>query len=300
MKQQYFFILANLIAAISFNTLAQQPAFLTQEIRVEQLSSGLYLLYGNGPNSNVGLSIGEDGAFVIDDQLKPMTDKLLSAIREITDAPVRFVVNTHVHRDHIGANGRFREAGAVIISHDNVYRRLSDDRDVPANDLPVLTFSDTTTLSLNGDTIHVFWPGPAHTDGDSVIWFQKANVMFVGDLFFNHRFPFIDKVNGGSLDGLISNAEKLISMIDDKTILVPGHHKPGRKKDIILFRDMLLRTSGEIKNLIAGGKTIEDVMRAKPFSDLYDSWQTRFMTAERYIQILYDQLTIKNTAENNK
>ena len=296
-KQQFslYYFGMNILLALSSSVQAQQqPDFVTQEIKSEQLSTDLYLLYGNGPNSNVGLSIGEDGIFVIDDQLKPMANKLLATIGQISDAPIRFVINTHAHRDHIGSNGRFRRDGAIIFSHDNVRRRLSDDQTVPSDDLPVITFNSTTTLYLNGDNIHIFWLGPGHTDGDSVIWFQKANVMFVGDLFFNHRFPFVDTANGGSLKGLINNAEKLIHMMNDRTILVPGHHKPGTKEDIMLFKNMLIRTSGEIRDLIAEGKTIEDTIKTKPFADLYETWQTGFMTAERFIRILYQELTKEN------
>ncbi len=269
----------------------RQPDYVNQDIRVEELAKNLYVIYGTGPNSNVGLFTGEEGALLIDTQLETMSDTLLAVIRNITDAPIRYIINTHIHLDHVQGNARFRTDNVAIIAHRNVHHRLSRaESDIPSSVLPVMTYDDTATVYLNGEEISISWPGPAHTDGDSVIYFHNANVVFTGDLFFKHRFPFIDRVNGGSLAGLIQNADTLINRTDDSTVFVPGHHQPGGRADLIMFRDMLLRTRDETVELIEQGKTVDEIIATGPFADLYEGWQTPFMPAERYIRILFQEL----------
>lgn len=269
-----------------------RPAYLDAEIRVEQLGEGMYLLFGNGPNGNTGLSVGEDGAFLIDSQLASMSEKLLSTVKNITDAPINVIINTHVHRDHIEGNSGFRQAyDAVVIAHNNVHQRLrASATAVDPAVLPDLSYQGSMTLYLNGQEVRIFRPGPSHTDGDSVIHFTGANVMFVGDIFFNHRFPFIDRGNGGSLAGMISNVELLLDMGDEQTVFVPGHHPPATKDELFGVREMLIRTRDEVASLIAAGNSPEEVIAARPFADLYEGWQTGFMPAERYIRILYEEL----------
>lgn len=279
---------------------AQQPDFANAEIKWEKLKQGLYVLYGVGPNSNVGLSVGEDGAFIIDAQFSATSDNLVKTIREITDKPIRFVINTHYHRDHNEGNRYFRQAGAMILAHNNVRSRLqgksiggtrANISPAPAEELPFITFDETTTMYLNGEEVHLFWTGRAHTDGDIIVYFRQSNVMYSGDVFFNHRFPYIDHAGGGSLSGLLANAEKLIGLIDNDTLLVPGHHKPGNKADLQLFYDTVTRTEREIRALIEAGQSIDDILAAKPFADLYQSWGTNFMTPERYIRILHSDIS---------
>lgn len=269
-----------------------RPAYLDAEIRIEQLADGLYLLFGNGPNGNTGLSVGEDGAFLIDSQLASMSEKLLATVKNITDAPINVIINTHVHRDHIEGNSGFRQAyDAVVVAHNNVHERLRVSATaVDPAVLPDLTYQDSMTLYLNGQQLRIFSPGPSHTDGDSVVHFTDANVMFVGDIFFNHRFPFIDRANGGSLAGMISNVELLLEQGDEQTVFVPGHHPPATKEELFQVREMLIRTRDEVAGLIAAGNSAEEVIAAQPFADLYEGWQTGFMPAERYIRILYQEL----------
>jgi len=268
-----------------------QPEYAKLDVRVEELADNLRVIYGNGPNSNVGLFYGEDGALLIDTQLEPMSDKLLAIIRDITDAPIRYIINTHVHRDHLQGNARLGSEDTTIIGHNNLYQRLvASGADTPAGMLPIMTYDDTASVYLNGEKITISWPGPAHTDGDSLVRFHGANVVFTGDLFFRHRFPFIDRANGGSLAGLISHTDRLIDLADEKTIFVPGHHQTGSRDDLVMFRDMLIRTRDEIAALADREKTVDEIIAARPFADLYDEWQTPFMPAERYIRILFEEL----------
>jgi glyoxylase-like metal-dependent hydrolase (beta-lactamase superfamily II) len=188
---------------------AAQGDFSAVEIKAEKVADGLYALTGRG--GNLGLSVGEDGAYLIDDQYAPLTGKILAAVKELTPEPVRFVVNTHYHGDHTGGNENMGEAGALLVAHENVRARMAAgtfmkafNRQVepaPAGALPVVTFTDAVTFHWNGEEIRVFFVGPAHTDGDSIIHFVKADVFHMGDTLFNGMYPFIDVSGGGRLEG---------------------------------------------------------------------------------------------------
>ncbi|MBT8487910.1 MAG: MBL fold metallo-hydrolase, partial [Gemmatimonadetes bacterium] len=179
------------------------------QIRTQQVADGVYMLMGQG--GNIGVSVGDDGVFIIDDQFAPLTDKILAAIAAITDEPVRFVFNTHWHGDHTGGNENMGEAGALIVAHDNVRERMSTEQVLerigrpvsttpasPAGALPVITFSEDVSFHINGGQLHAFHVSNAHTDGDAIVHFVSANVVHMGDTFFRDRFPFIDTASGGS------------------------------------------------------------------------------------------------------
>lgn len=219
------------------------------EIRTVPVAAGIYMLVGEG--GNIGLSVGEDGAFIVDDQFAPLTDKINAAIAAVTDQPVEFVVNTHWHPDHTGGNEHYGEAGALVVAHDNVRTRMAVEQYIEAFDsrtppaplgaLPVVTFSDEVNFFWNGDHIHVFHVNPAHTDGDSFVHWMGANVIHAGDVFrtSNTGYPFIDTSTGGRVDGVIAAANILISMSNSETKIIPGHGDLADVNAVIQYRDML-------------------------------------------------------------
>ena len=260
-----------------------------------ELEPGLYLLEGVGgfAGGNIGLLTGEDGTFLIDDGLPPLTGKLLAAIGEITDDDVDYLVNTHVHGDHIGGNEAFGKAEATIVAHENLRRRMVEDGvrtatgtgPPPEDALPVLTFADSVTLHLNDRSAHVFHVAAAHTDGDAIIHFREDDVVHMGDVMFNRIFPFIDLDSGGSVDGFIAAQEKVLAMMGDDTRLIPGHGPLAGKQDLAASIDMLKDGRAKVGALVAAGKSDDEILAADPLAD-YDSWGWQFITTERMTRTL--------------
>ena len=266
-----------------------------------ELAPGLYMLEGVGgfTGGNLGLLIGEDGVVLIDDGLPPLTDKLLAAIGELTEDPVEFLINTHVHGDHIGGNEAFGKNGATIVAHDNLrHRLLSDGITTPAGDvpapedaLPVVTFSDSVTFHLNGHEAFVFHVERAHTDGDAVIHFRTANVIHAGDLMFNGMFPFIDLDSGGSVDGYIAGQERLLALTDERTKIIPGHGPLADHKDLKAAVEMLKDSYARVRNLVEAGQAEEEILAANPLADYDEDWSWSFITTERMTKTLIRALT---------
>ncbi len=249
------------------------------EITVTEVAHGVYMLEGAG--GNIGLSIGNDGAFVIDDQFAPLTEKIKRAIGALTDREVRFVLNTHWHGDHTGGNEHFGEGGAYIVAHDNVYRRMNPEafgevvgnsRQAPDAALPVMTFSEELTFHWNGDDIEVVHVPHAHTDGDVVVFFRSANVVHMGDTFFNQRYPFIDVDSGGGINGMIHAAEKVLAMVSSDTRIIPGHGPLGGPDDLRAYRDMLIGVRDRIQTMVNEGKTLDEVIAAGPTAAFDADW----------------------------
>ena len=257
-----------------------------QDVQVEtiEVAPGLYMLVGRG--GNVGVSVGEDGVFLVDDQYAPLTEKILAAIRELSDQPVRFVINTHWHGDHTGGNENLGQAGAIIVAHDNVRKRLSTaqvlevfDAEYPARPkvaLPVITFSEALTFHLNGYELHAFHVENAHTDGDAIIVFRDANVVHMGDTYFNGRYPFIDVEHGGTIDGMIAAANLVLGMVDDDTKIIPGHGPLSNKVELTAYRDMLVGVRERVLAEIESGKTLDDAVTANPTAEFDAEWGQRF------------------------
>lgn len=278
---------------------------LGQETEVTLASSevapGIYMLQGQGgfAGGNLGLLTGDDGVVLIDDGLEPLSDMTLAAVRDVSDRPVDFVINTHAHGDHVGGNEAFFEAGATIIGHDNLRRRLVDqgsgDPDggtpPPAASLPQITFDKSMTFHLNGHEAFVFHVAAAHTDGDSVIFFREENVIHTGDVLFNGMFPFIDLDSGGSLEGYLAAQEDILSLAGPETRIIPGHGPLANKADLEAAHGMLIDARDRLKRLIDGGKTIDEILAANPLAPYHDQWSWDFITTERMTRTIHRALT---------
>jgi len=282
--------LIGLLSILGVNPVLAQD----QEISFQstEVTPGLYMIEGVGgfTGGNLGLLVGEEGVALIDDGLPPLTGKLLAAIAEITDDPVEFLINTHVHGDHIGGNEAFGEKGATIVAHDNLRRRLIADgvsdatgAKVPAPEgaLPVVTFSDSVTFHLNGHEAFVFHVEKAHTDGDAVIQFRNANVIHAGDVLFNGLFPFIDLDSGGSVDGYIAAQKEILARADDETKIIPGHGPLANRKDLETAVAMLEDAYARVRALVDAGQTQEQILAANPLADYHEDWNWGFITTER-------------------
>ena len=278
---------------------AAQRNFDNVKIEAIPVTDRIFMLTGSG--GNIGLSVGDDAAFVIDDQYAPLTEKIKAAIAEKTDQPVRFVINTHWHGDHTGGNEKMGQGGAIIVAHENVRKRMSSEQFIAAFDtrvpaapaiaLPVVTFEDSVTFHWNGDDIHVFHVAPGHTDGDSIIHFQKANVIHMGDTLFNGYYPFIDASSGGNIDGMIAAEEHVLALADDKTKIIPGHGPLADKAQLQANHDMLVTARDRIHKLMAAGKSRDEVVAAKPTADLDEEWGDGFLKPDLWVGIVYDGMT---------
>lgn len=277
----------------------QQQDFSKVEIKPARLADGLYMLTGAG--GNIGLSVGEDAAFLVDDQYAPLTEKIKAAIAAISDKPVRFVLNTHWHFDHTGGNENLGQAGALIVAHDNVRKRMSVEQFMrelqmkippsPKAALPVVTFSDMATFHLNGEEIHALHVPPAHTDGDTIVLFRKANVVHMGDLFFNGFYPFIDLSSGGTVDGVIGGVEKALGMSDASTKFIPGHGPLADRKALETYLSVLRTARDRVRKLVDAGRSADEVVAAKPLAEFDATWGKGFMTTEQFLRILHANLS---------
>lgn len=283
--------------ALAPGAFAQQN-FDNVQIEVIDVADNVYMLVGSG--GNIGVSAGDDGVFIIDDQYAPLTDKIKAAIATKSDQPIRFVVNTHWHGDHTGGNENMGEAGAVLVAHENVRKRMSVDQfleafgnTVPASPpgaLPVITFTDAITFHWNGDDLYVFHVEPAHTDGDAIIHFKEANAFHMGDTYFNGFYPFIDVSSGGAIDGMVAAADRVLALADDATKIIPGHGPLSNKAELQAYRDMLATARDRIHALISEGKSQEEVVAAKPTSDLDAEWGDGFMQPDQWVGLVYQSM----------
>ncbi len=277
-----------------------QSDFDEVKIATVDVAPGIHMLQGAG--GNIGVSSGPDGVVMIDDQFAPLTEKIMAAVGEISDQPVRFLINTHWHSDHSGGNENIGKAGTLIVAHENVRKRMStgglveffgsDNPPAPAAALPVVTFDQTVTFHLNGEEVHAFHVSPAHTDGDAVIHFRNANVVHMGDLFFSGMYPFIDYSSGGSVDGMIAAADKILAMIDDETKIIPGHGPLSKRSDLAAFRDMLQGVRDVVAPMVKEGKSEEEVIAAKPTAAFDETWAKGFIPGDGFAKIVYN--TLKN------
>jgi glyoxylase-like metal-dependent hydrolase (beta-lactamase superfamily II) len=291
-------ILAVCAAAVVALPAFAQDDFSKVEIQTEKLSDNVYMMTGSG--GNLGVSVGEDGVFLIDDQFAPLTPKIQAAIAKLSAKSVRFILNTHWHFDHTGGNENLGKAGAIIIAQENVRKRLSREGFIaflgmktqpsPAIALPIVTFTTDVRFHLNGDDIRAFHAPNAHTDGDSVVHFVKANVVHAGDTFFNGLYPFIDTSSGGSVAGVLRAADRILAMAGDKTKIIPGHGPLAAKADLKAYRDMLAAVSGNIAGQIKQGKKLEEVVASKPSARFDAKWGKGFLAPDKFVEMLYGNL----------
>lgn len=292
-------VLAGLVLAAPAH--AQQD-FSAVEIQTQEVAPGVYMLIGSG--GNIGVSVGEDGAFLIDDQYAPLTDKVLAAIRQITPDPVRFVFNTHWHQDHTGGNENLGGTGAVIVAHENVRARMSVDQVLvrigrpeattpaaPLVALPVITFTEDVTFHLNGDELHAFHVENAHTDGDAIMHFRGANVVHMGDTYVRYGFPFIDTATGGSIDGMIAAVDATLERIDSSTKVIPGHGELATRTDLAAFGDALRSMRKAVADLVLEGHPIDHILEFRPLQAQAQAWGQDRAAEDTFVETIYAGLT---------
>ncbi len=270
------------------------------EIGTEAVRDGVQVLTGAG--GNIGLVVGERGAFLVDDQYAPLTERIQAAVSEITDRPIRFVLNTHWHGDHTGGNENLADDGALVIAHDNVRKRMSEgqfmaffEREVPpapADALPVVTFNDEIRFHLGGHTVHAIHVPGAHTDGDAIVHLVEADVIHAGDIVFYGMYPFIDYGSGGSLGGMIEAVDVILDLAGDETAVIAGHGGPLIDREQLAgYRDLLADVHRELIEMIVDGATLEEVLAAGITADYDDAWGGGFIDPDTWVEMNYVGMT---------
>ncbi len=289
---KWFFTVASLLIASA----APAQDFSKVEIRAERLSETTYMLVGAG--GNIGLSVGEDAVFVIDDQFAPLAARIKAAIARITPKPVQFVLNTHFHFDHTGGNEAFGKDGALIVAHDNVRRRMSRDQLIsfvtssspqpasPKVALPVITVASELTFHMNGEEVHAFHVPRAHTDGDLIVHFRKSDVVHMGDVYFNGTYPFIDVSSGGSADGVVAAVDRVLALATEQTKIIPGHGPLATRADLLAYRQLLATVVQRIRDLRKAGKSDDEIRSAKPAADFDARYGNGFIKPEAFVQMM--------------
>ncbi|HXR14698.1 MAG TPA: MBL fold metallo-hydrolase [Terriglobales bacterium] len=304
MRQMW--ISALVLVFLSCLAAAQDQDFSKVQMKVTKVSGSVYMLEGAG--GNIGASVGEDGIVIVDDQYAPLADKIKAALKGITDEPVRFVINTHYHGDHTGGNAIFQQT-APIIAQDNVRKRLQDGGPAgnlggvtfdtnpqPKAALPIITFDHDVTVHLNGEDIRALHFPSGHTDGDSVIFFPKSNVVHMGDDFVTYGFPFVDLAAGGSVEGMIAATEQIVSELPADVKVIPGHGPVSNLDDVRRFTTMLTETRAVVEKGIQQGKSIEQLKQENVLAP-WQKWSGDFITSEQWLVTLYNDLTGKKTGD---
>lgn len=276
---------------------ANEAAAPKQDITTQDLGGGFYMLLG--PGGNIGVSVGDDGVFVIDDKFARFSDQIIGQIRAITDMPIRYVINTHYHGDHSGANAEMKDTGAVIVAHENVRKRMGMSfenkvfgRTVQATDAklwPDVTYSENATFHFNSQTVHAIHTPGAHTDGDSILYFEEANILHMGDNFFLGMFPYIDVDGGGSLAGMIAAHEKALELVNDDSKIIPGHGPLAVKSDLIKAQDMLKIIEKRVKQQIDEGATLENILAKDILADYAE--YASFIDKDNMVKIAYRSIS---------
>jgi len=294
--KKFLLLTISLLFAISAHA---QTDFSKVEIKATKVAGNVYMLEGAG--GNIGVSVGDDGLLIVDDQFAPLADKIRAALKGIADKKLRFILNTHWHGDHTGGNVVFGNE-ATIIAHDNVRKRLSTEQKSivfnnttppsPKEALPVITFNDSLSVHFNGEDIRVIHFPHGHTDGDSVIFFSTSNVVHLGDDFFAGRFPFVDLESGGSVEGLVENIGQLVAKIPPGAKLIPGHGPLSTLDDLKSYHRMLQQTTDIVRQKIAAGKTLDQI-KTEGLPAEWAPWGTGFIKTDRWLQTIYTSLTMK-------
>ena len=284
--------------SLPFRVHAQRD-FSQVQMKTTKVAGNVYMLEGAG--GNIGVSVGDDGILIVDDQFAPLADKIRAALKGIGDKKLRFILNTHWHGDHTGGNVVFGPE-APIIAHDNVRKRMATEQKSeffksttpasPKEALPVITFDQNLSVHFNGEEIRAIHFPHGHTDGDSVVFFTSSNVVHLGDDFFAGRFPFVDLESGGSVEGLTKNIGEIIGKIPAGAKLIPGHGPISTIDDLKTYHSMLLKTTEIVRQKIAAGKTL-DQMKSEGLPDEWKSWGTGFIKTDLWLEIVFKSLTTK-------
>ena len=276
----------------------QLPDLEKVQIQTVPVAPGLAMLIGQG--GNIAVSTGADGPVLVDDQFAPLIPKIEAAVRALQDAPIRFVINTHWHFDHTGGNEPLGKTGALIVAHHNVRQRMSTkqfmaamQREVPPSPpaaLPVVTFGEGVTLHWNGEQIEVQHVDPAHTDGDSLVWFRRANAVHTGDTFVNGTYPFVDTSSGGAFEGLIASGRRVLAGCEANTKIIPGHGPLATPADLRAFVEMLETVRKRVGAARAAGTKLEAFLASKPLADLDAKWASGFIKGDAFARTVWEQL----------
>ena len=275
---------------------AQNIDFGKIEVQTVKVADGLYVLMGGAAQGNIVVSTGSDGILLIDSMYAPMHQKIMDALAKISSQPVRYLVNTHLHGDHTAGNEAMAKLGAVIISHENMRKRMAEQPNnaAPPAGLPVVTYTDSMTLHFNGEEIYIYHPAPAHTDGDSIIYFRHANVMHVGDVPASLRYPNIGVNEGGTVDGMIAAARQVMKIANADTKIIPGHLGPVVGfKEIQQQLEMFAAVRDRVSTAIRAGKTVEQVVASKPTADFDQGRMGGAITPDRFVTLVYTDLARK-------
>ena len=286
-----------LITLTSTLIISSQALFAFEDVKVTstEVTKNIHMLVGQG--GNVGVFIGKDGTFVIDDQFAQLSEKIMAEIKKIGGDAPKFLLNTHFHGDHSGGNENFGKKGAMIVSHINVRKRLIDGSAIkefgmlappaPSEALPIMTFDSQMHFHINGDDIAAVHAPNAHTDGDSFIHFKNANVIHAGDIFFNGFYPFIDSSHGGSVKGMISAANAILALSNDETKIIPGHGPLANKSDLEAYKNMLETAEASLSPLKSQGLTKEQVTAKKPLQAIDKEWADGMFSSDKWIDVIY-------------
>ena len=295
--KKFLLLIVSLLFAVSVSA---QTDFSKVQMKATKVAGNVYMLEGAG--GNIGVSVGDDGLLIVDDQFAPLADKIRAALKGIADKKLHFILNTHWHGDHTGGNVAFGPE-ATIIAHDNVRKRLATEQKStvfntttppsPKEALPVITFDQTLTVHFNGEDIKAIHYPRGHTDGDSVIFFSASNVVHLGDDFFAGRFPFVDLESGGSVEGLVKNIGELITKIPADAKLIPGHGPISTLDDLKSYHRMLQQTTGIVRGKIKAGKTLDQI-KTEGLPAEWAPWGSGFIKTDRWVETIYKSLTAKN------
>lgn len=299
----FLFIGSSLIYTSGF-VLAQQNQFTGVELTIEHVAGNVYMVQRPGGGGNIGVQVGPDGVLLVDSLFAPLSDKLVAAVREVSDSDIRFLINTHIHGDHVGGNENLAELGVLIFAHDNTRLRFLEEKShfprrggsfapqQPEGARPVVTYNDAISFHLNGEEVRAFLAPPSHTDGDTFVYFPESDVLHLGDVFRTTSYPIIDLYNGGTLRGTIAALDLAIEMAGPDTKVIPGHGLSivGRE-EMQEFLDMILDVRDQVYAMITDGMHLEEVMAANPTA-VYDAkWgQEAGWTAVDFVPVVYYEL----------
>jgi len=268
----------------------------------EKLGENLYFITTNA-GGNLCIYVGEDGIYLVDSDYEQLFEKVKAAIDKVSDKPVKYLINTHWHFDHVGGNVKFKESGAVIIAHTNVRKRMATEQTIgilntkvpasPKKALPMITYDKSVTFHENGQEIKVFHIADAHTDGDSVIHFKDANVIHMGDIFFNPGYPFVDVTNGGSINGMITAVEDILMICDDKTKIIPGHGPIGDKASLEAYWIVLRKSRDIVAALMDQGKSLDQIIQADPLAEIVKKNKLGIFPSDKFIEMVFRSLEKK-------